>query len=61
VLEFYAFAAAYLAVALAVAWRAPARARRPGLRGQLTVARAVLGAGLLWPERWAARVGPFGF
>jgi hypothetical protein len=61
VLEFYACAAVYLAVALAVAWRSPGRARHPGLRGQLKVARAVLGAGLLWPERWAARVGPFGF
>jgi hypothetical protein len=48
---FYAFAASYLGIGLAIARRAPARADRPGWRGQIAVLRTVLGIGLMWPER----------
>ena len=58
---FYAVAAIYLAVGLASALRAPGRAARPGLGGQLAVARGVLAAGLLWPERWRAGFDPLSF
>ncbi|MBI3514899.1 MAG: hypothetical protein HY060_12680 [Proteobacteria bacterium] len=57
--DFYVFAALYLAVALVVAWRTPGRPVGAGLRGQLAVTRAVLGAALLWPERWRAGLDPF--
>ncbi len=51
---FYAFAAVYLFIGLMVARRAAAPIRRPGWRGQLGVLCAVLGSGLLWPERLRA-------
>ncbi len=59
VLDFHVFAALYLAVALVVAWRAPGRPARVGLRAQLAVTCAVLGAGLLWPERWRTGLDRF--
>ncbi|MBV8168592.1 MAG: hypothetical protein JO021_17485 [Alphaproteobacteria bacterium] len=55
---FYAFAAIYLFIGLVLARRATAHAARPGWRGQIGVLCAVLGAGLLWPERLGSR-GPF--
>jgi hypothetical protein len=58
---FYAFAALYLAIGLLRAWRAPGCASAPGLRGQITPCLRVLGTGLLWPERWRARLDPFNF
>lgn len=51
---FYALAAAYLAVGLTIAWRAPAPATPRGWRGQLGALGAVLGLGLLWPEHLRA-------
>jgi hypothetical protein len=57
---FYALTASYLTIGLVVACRSPARAAQPGWRAQLAVLRAVLGVGLLWPERLRAALDPFG-
>jgi hypothetical protein len=56
---FYLCAAAYFAIGLVAAVKAPGRARRPGLRGQIAVTADVLKSGLLWPERWRARIELF--
>jgi hypothetical protein len=56
---FYAATAAYLVIGLVAACRMKARAARPGWRAQLGVLCAVLGVGLLWPERLRAELDPF--
>lgn len=56
-LGFYAFAVVYLAIGLWAARRAPGRARRAGLRGQLAVTTGILAVGLLWPDHCRSMFG----